>query len=114
MEKENKKINVGEYILIDENNKERRWKFELPKLDSLPPDVYSNHVVINHNPNEFNFLFMRVNPLITENQYPVGEKMEIPVVAKIVMHPSAVRGFLDAFNKNWEIFEKSYKKKGKG
>lgn len=112
-DKKQKSFEIGEFKIIDKDGKERKLKMELPKLDKIPRDKYANHIVINHNENEFNFFFARINPPISASQIPIGDIIEIPIVAKIVMTPLIAKAFLEAFNKNWEQFEKTYKKKDK-
>lgn len=109
--KNKKNIGIGELRYQDENGKITTKTFVLPTLDKLPQDIYSNQVVIHHTHNEFTLLFLRVQPPIKESQFPEGESIETPVVAKIVMTPAIIELFINSLTENFEKFKKSYIKK---
>ena len=100
-------------VFIEEDGKKKEYEIILPPLEDLPKDNYSNHAVITHTANEFTFYFGRVEAPINTEQLPKGDKIELPIASKIVMTPNAAKGFLDAFNGNWDRFEKRYMKKKK-
>jgi len=101
-----KPLDLGGFIFVDEYGNEEKIPFVLPELEKVPEGIYANHVVINHTPFEFNLLFGRMQSPMSKEQMPKNKKIEIPLVAKIILPPEIARQLRDILAANIENFEK--------
>jgi len=107
--KEMLKSDIGGFMVVDEKGKEKLLPFKLPNYEEQPKEIYSNHVIINHTPTEFNLFFTRINPIITKNQIPKGHSAKLEVVARITLPAQIIPGFLKAFETIFNQFKEKNK-----
>jgi len=96
---------IGGIVLIGEDGKEKKFPFELPEFESMPEELYSNHVIINHTNTEYNLFFTRINPVISKSHIPKGRSAKLDVVARIVLPPQVIEGLISALEKNYKDYK---------
>ena len=79
------------------------------------PVIYANQLYISHGgETEFHLLFGHLSPPLTvgltEDELP--DMIKVKPVAKIVLAPKVMRGFVDALNINLEKFDKKTREHG--
>ena len=103
--KEMPKSSIGGIIMVDDNGIEKRFPFELTNYEDQPREIYSNHVIINNSPTEYNLFFTRINPIISKNQAPSGKSAKLEVVARITLPPKIIPGIIKALENTYKKFE---------
>ncbi len=87
----------------------RQYKLVLPPIEKMPPDIYSNHMVVSHGPHEFTLYFSRMEAPTSMHQLPQeSDIIELPVYAKIIIPLTLMRSVIRALQQNLETCEKHY------
>jgi hypothetical protein len=102
--KEKIPFDIGGMIFINEKNEETQYQFVLPQYDEMPEEIYSNHIIVNHSPTEFNLFFTRINPPISKTHIPKENDIKLKVLSRINLPPKIIQGLIDALAKNLETF----------
>ena len=96
----------GGIIMVDDSGEEHKYPFVLSPIEELPDDIYSNHVIVNHTPHEFNIYFNRITTPLSAEQIPKDKKIKMKTVAKIVIAPSLMEQLINTLKINLENFKK--------
>ena len=94
--------------MVEKSGKDVRIEF----VPSDMPGLYATNIVIQHTPKEFVITFWEVKapPILgtTEERKEKMERVEQVLahcIARVVVSPERMKGFVDAMQQNWEKYQ---------
>ena len=85
----------------------------IPTKEIISERVYANFFSVNHGPIDFTFIFCDVQPPVTEEEIKklkADQILKAPVQVEIAVPVALVEQIIEALNKNFEIYKKTYGK----